>query len=439
MRRLLLLTLSAGLLAYTLSPQWRSFDRMGARRFEALSHLPKEILIGVCWPFAANQDGMADGLQLAQDEINSGGLAKGIPIRLVLRDDNFDWEKARRIAVEFSDTPKMSAMLGYYDDTEAIKASAMFESSRLLHLMVGVNNTAMTTHDGQYIVRTILSSDKIARSLARLTVSRGHRRIALLWEEGGYGEDLAYQYRVALDALNTPNSTAAADAPHAVDTPAAPRVPDTVDAVDASPPPATTVDAPHASEAQIVYQWSYARERADFRLPVNELKGVGADIIFFAGLEPWAGDFVRMARGVGIKTGIFGAFSDTPEMRARAGPAIEGAMYFDFYNVNSPSPENQVFVRKFRARYQRDPDTWAAQGYDALRILAKAVQTTGSANPLDLSYAIRFMDPWEGANGRYKFDERGELEDKHLFINMYRGGTPVTIYENPPAPVPMIR
>ena len=170
-----------------------------------------------------------------------------------------------------------------------------------------------------------------------------------------------------------------------------------------------------ALDAQLVYQWSYAREHADFRMPVNELKGVDADMIFFAGLEPWAGDFLRMARGVGIKTEIVGAFSDTPVMRARAGAALEGAMYFDFYNVNSPSPENQAFVRKFRARYGRNPDTWAAQGYDALRILAKAVQATGSAQPLDLSYAIRFMDPWEGANGRYKFDGTGELEDKPHF------------------------
>ena len=188
----------------------------------------------------------------------------------------------------------------------------------------------------------------------------------------------------------------------------------------------------------MVYQWSYARERADFRVPVNELKGIDADTIFLSGLEPWAGDFLRVARGVGIQTEIIGAFSDTPEMHAKAGRALEGAMFFDFYNVDSPSPENQAFVRKFRARYARNPDTWAAQGYDALRILAKAVRATGSRNPLDLSNAIRFMDPWEGANGRYKFDSRGELEDKPLFLNVYRNGTPVTFQESLPAPGPLI-
>lgn len=114
-------------------------------------------------------------------------------------------------------------------------------------------------------------------------------------------------------------------------------------------------------------------------------------------------------------------------------------MYFDFYNRDSPSPENQAFVRKFRTRYGRDPDTWAAQGYDALRILAKAIRATGSVNPLDLSYAIRFMDPWEGANGRYKFDGTGELEEKPLFLNVIRNGRPVIIQQSMPVPPPLVQ
>jgi branched-chain amino acid transport system substrate-binding protein len=392
MRKLLLLV-ATGLLAYALAPQWRSFDRMGERRFEALSHPPKEVLVGVCWPFSVNQDGMADGLRLAREEINAGGLAGGLPVRLIVRDDAFDSEKGKSIAAEFAENPLMSAVLGYYDDTAAIQASTVYEPSKMLHLVVGANNTAMTARGFEYLVRTTVSSDKIARSLATMLVGRGHRKVALVWEEDAYGEDLAYQFTVSLNTL----------------------------------------------DAQLVFEWSYSRDRADFRATVNELKGIDADVIFFAGLEPWAGDFLREARRVGMTKDIVGAFSDTPLMRQRAGAGLEGAMYFEMYNVNSPTPENQAFVRKFRARFGKDPDAWAAQGYDALHLIAKAVRATGSVNPLDLSFAIRYMAPWEGANGIYKFDGKGEMADKPIYLNVFRHGTPEVIQESQPASDPVIR
>jgi len=392
MKWLVVLALVAGLSWYALAPQWLSYEKMGVRRFEALSQPSHELLVGVVWPSAQNRDGMVDGVELARAEINASGLAGGRSVRLVVRDGGGDWERSKRIAVEFADTPEMVAVLGYYDDSEAIKASCIYESSRLLHLIVGANNTPMTARGFKYLVRTIVSSDKIARALARMSVERGRRKVAVIWEEDAYGEDLAYQYRVALDAL----------------------------------------------DATVVYQWSYIRELADFRTPVNELRDSAADTIFFAGLEPWAGDFIRMARGVGIQTEIVGAFSDTPEMRERAGPGLEGAMYFAEYDVHWPTPENQAFVAKFQARYGRDPDIWAAQGYDALYLLAKAVQGTGSTNPLDLSYAIRFMDAWEGANGRYKFDAHGELDDKRIFLDVYRKLHPIAMQESRPGQPPQL-
>lgn len=387
--RLALPIVSVGLVAWGLVPQWQSFDRMGELRFRELNRAPKEILVGVCWPFAARQDGMADGLHLAQEEINALGLAHGIPIRLVMRDNKGDWERAKQIAIEFANTPKMSAVVGYYDSSIAIRASTIYDPSRLLEIVVGANATSITSHGFDYIVRTVVSNDKIARAMARLTVERGHKKVAIIWEQGAYGEDLAYQYEIALNSLN----------------------------------------------ADLVYQWSYSPDSADFRLPVNQLKGSNADMIFFAGLEPWAGDFLRLARTDGVRKPIIGAFTDTPELRARAGTALEGSMFIDYYNVNSPSPENQAFVRKFRARFGRDPDTWAAQGYDALNILAKAVNSTGSANPLDLSYSIRYMDAWEGANGRYKFDDDGELEDKPIYLAIYRNNAPALLGQTHPAAV----
>ncbi|PKU22239.1 ABC transporter substrate-binding protein [Telmatospirillum siberiense] len=371
MRKLLLWAVALGLFVYLLSPQWQSLDRMGERRFAVLEHHPKELLVGVSWPFAVRRDGMADGLQLARDEINAGALTGGPPIRLIMRDDLDDWETARDIAMEFANTPEMSAVVGYDDDGVAIRASPIFEKSRLLHLCVNANSPAMTMHDYKYIVRTVQSTNKIAQFLAEAAATGGKaRRVAMVWEEDAYGKDLAYQFRIAQDALG----------------------------------------------GQMVYQWPYPTEHTDFRLPVNQLKSVDADVILISGHDAEIADFLRKAQSVGLTTPILVASDLTSEIRQKAGSALANAQFLGLYDVAAATPENLKFVEKFRARYGRDPDTSAAQGYDALLLLAEAVRTTGSLNPLDLAFAIRFIPPWEGANGRYQFDGQGELMEKKLLL-----------------------
>jgi len=340
----------------------------------------REILVGVAWPFAANQDGMDNGLLLAQEEINARGL-HGKRIRLLMRDDHMDREDSRAIAIDFARNPRMAATIGYYDDKFAVRASAIFEESHLLHIVAGANNTYMTSHGFRYLIRSVLSSGRIGRKLAHLCMERGYRNFAMVSEDGAFGEDLAYQTGTELDAMN----------------------------------------------ARVVYQASYVQGKSDFRDTVDELKETDADVIFFAGLETESALFIKAARALDLKTPIVGSFSDTPEMHDIAGPALEGTMFYEIYDANSPTPENRAFVAKYRHRFGSDPGAYAAQGYDALHILAKALETTGSTNSLDLAYAIRYMDRWEGANGAYKFDSTGELEDKEIVLNVYRGGRPVVL------------
>jgi branched-chain amino acid transport system substrate-binding protein len=352
---------------------------------------PQEILVGVAWPFALNQDGMDEGLLLAQEELNTRGV-RGRRIRLLMRDDRLDREESRKAAVDFARDPRIAAVIGYDDDRFAVRASAIFEESHLLHIVTGANNTYMTSRGFRYLIRSVLASDRISRGLARMCMERGYRKYALIAEDGAFGEDLAYQFGTELDAM----------------------------------------------DAHVVHQSSYVRGQVDFHETINDLKSVDADVILLAGFETESARFIKLAHDLKLKTPIIGAFYDTAEMHAIAGKALNGTMFYSLYDVNSPTPENRAFVAKYRRRFGRDPDFSGAQGYDALRILAKAVEATGSTNSLDLAYAIRFMDRWEGANGSYKFDSTGELEDKNIYLKVYRGEKPVVLATGHTAPVPTV-
>jgi branched-chain amino acid transport system substrate-binding protein len=379
MKKIILAVVNLLLLLYVVT-HWVSLRQYSAIRGWMASRPSDEILVGVAWPFALNQDGMDEGLTLAQEEINARGVA-GKRIRLLMRDDRMNREESRQIAIDFARNPRMVATIGYYDDKFAVRASAIFEESHLLHIVAGANNTYMTSHGFRYLIRSVLASDKIGRSMARMCTDRGYRNFAMVAEEGAFGEDLAYQTGTGLDLLN----------------------------------------------ARVVYMSTYVPGTADFHDTVDELREAAPDVILFLGLETESAEFIKTARTMGLKTPIVGAFSDTPEMHTIAGPALEGVMFYEIYNADSPTPENRLFVARYRHRFGRDPEPYAAQGYDALRILARAVETTGSTNPLDLAYAIRYMDKWEGANGSYKFDSTGELADKEIYLKVYRGGKPVVI------------
>ena len=109
MKKLLLLAAAMGaLVAPLLITQWASLYQYGELRSWMAGGAPQEILVGAAWPFAQNQDGMAEGLLLAQEELNAGGV-RGRRFRLVLRDDDLDRETSRNISIDFARNPRMTA------------------------------------------------------------------------------------------------------------------------------------------------------------------------------------------------------------------------------------------------------------------------------------------------------------------------------------------
>ncbi|MFD2235019.1 ABC transporter substrate-binding protein [Phaeospirillum tilakii] len=354
-----------------LEPQWRSLESAGADRFAELERPQNEVLVGVSWPFALRHDGMADGLELARSEINQAGGIDGRTLRLVLRDDGDDWPTARRIALDFAATPEMVAVIGYFNDGVAIQAATIYERARLLNLLVNINVPAVTAHGYQYVVRMAPTTNHIAALLARSGPHRGERQTyALLWDSGAYGQDFASEYRLAQDAVG----------------------------------------------GRMVFQWPYARKREDFRLAANLLKSVDADVIAFTGSDLDIIRFLRRADGVGLAAPIVLPDELSEDIRAGAGTAVRRARFLNLYDPADPRPENQHFVASFRQRFGHAPDTAAAQGYDAVRILAAGLGRAHSLNPLDVAYTIRYMPLLRGVIADYSFTPEGSLVEQRLFL-----------------------
>lgn len=78
------------------------------------------------------------------------------------------------------------------------------------------------------------------------------------------------------------------------------------------------------------------------------------------------------------------------------------------FDPASEDPVVQPFVEAYRAKYGEEPDTFAAQGYDAVMALAEALSGE-KARPRELWQGLRALAGYQGVTGVIQFDEQGNV------------------------------
>ena len=78
------------------------------------------------------------------------------------------------------------------------------------------------------------------------------------------------------------------------------------------------------------------------------------------------------------------------------------------FDAESDDPETRAFVEAYRAKYDAEPDTFAAQGYDAVMALAEALSGE-SDRPRELWQGLRALAGYQGVTGVIQFDEQGNV------------------------------
>jgi len=90
-----------------------------------------------------------------------------------------------------------------------------------------------------------------------------------------------------------------------------------------------------------------------------------------------------------------------------AGPTLWGTYGVADYNQDS-SPEARAYFDEYVKRYKVNPDNQSTWLYDALMILAKAMNDAKSTEPQAIRAAILAIKGYKGTEGTYTFDENGD-------------------------------
>jgi branched-chain amino acid transport system substrate-binding protein len=363
MRRLQQLSLRSVVLALAIA-ELAGCDRSG-----------RPVVVGVAGPFTtAYGASMRQGAELAAREVNANGGIGSRPLELRFVDDGADPDSALRVAQRLHDAPEVVAVVGHVNSGAMLNAAAAYE--RGLPAVATSATSGLISRLGDWVFRVAPSDSANSVELARVA-REIDRPVAVLYENEDYGRGLADGFRGALAG----------------------------------------------SGGRVLTIDPYLPTTADFRPYLERMRQQGAGVVFIAGLETDAARIIDQAREIGLEARFLGG--DGMEGLTGMGAAYEGTLVGVLFHPDA-SPLATAFAAQFREAFGREPDSFAALGYDATRLIAEAARAAGADRASireHLAGVGRDGRPaYQGVTGTIRFDENGDPVDKQFSVGAVRGG-----------------
>lgn len=104
------------------------------------------------------------GVAQAQDEINKQGGINGIPLRVLIADDNDDKDTAKKIAEELVKNLDVLGVVGHFSSDVTLETDKIYNAGKLVAIFPISTSTKLTGF-GNYIFRTAPNDSEAAKSL----------------------------------------------------------------------------------------------------------------------------------------------------------------------------------------------------------------------------------------------------------------------------------
>jgi len=180
---------------------------------------------------------------------------------------------------------------------------------------------------------------------------------------------------------------------------------------------------------EVVAVESYADGAVDFQSQLTNIAAKNPDVLFVPDYYGVIANMVQQAQNAGVKATLLGADGWDKIISTVSDPALlEGAYYCSGYSVEDTRPEVQAFVQNYKAKFNDEPNMFAAQGYDAAMILAAAIgkaEASGAKAGSD-AYRQAIIDAMKATDmdcvtGHVTFNEFNNPEKSAAIINIQGG------------------
>jgi len=357
---------------------WVGFDWKKKTWVEWVLAMAPEIHIGIIWS-GYGGDSFIQGLNLGRDEINQKGGVLGRTFKTHLFITHGDLNKSRKIAEKISADTRIRAVIGRQFSSNLIPVTYIYEKSNIVYLAVSATNKNVIRYGMNFIFRQLPNNDAYSNALVQYCKLKKFENVALLYSRdtlsNSYSEEVAYAFR----------------------------------------------DYAVENKINIVYEKSFFKDQdnfTDISADIQELLPNHIDAIFLSTLSSTAVKLINGLRDMGITVPLIGTDSlDSSSFAQEIGAKGNGLIVPTVYNPYSKHSANAQFVNLFREKYGVTPDTMAAQAYDAIHLLAHAIDNEANSTvPAQIASGIRYMKQYIGTTGTYVYQKSGELAFKAVFF-----------------------
>ena len=176
---------------------------------------------------------------------------------------------------------------------------------------------------------------------------------------------------------------------------------------------------------EIVHSGAYSVGGTTFTELLTEIQAVAPDVIFCPGFQPEVPLLIKEARELGITATFLGgsAWDDRERFLSilEDNTVLDGSYYPTNFSVATQDADVQEFVGSYTTLFGSPPDGIAASGYDAMRLLDRAIEKAGSLDPVAVRDAFAAVSGYKGATTISQYDENRHPV-KSLAIQTIRNG-----------------
>lgn len=174
---------------------------------------------------------------------------------------------------------------------------------------------------------------------------------------------------------------------------------------------------------QIVSEEAYLQKDQDFKATLTTIKAQNPEIIYIPGYYEDVGKIVKQARELGITIPILGGDAwDSPRLAELGGAqALNNTYFTNFYSVEDKNPVSNSFVEAYQKEYGQVPDSMAAMGYDAARLLVDAIKRANSTDANKIREALAATNNFPSVSGEMNLNESHDAVRGVVIIEMKDG------------------